>query len=60
MTQPAPPSAKTTAQTALAVSPQAVIDSRDVFQGRAVVTIVHGGQAYRLRQTRQGKLILTK
>lgn len=36
------------------------IDSEDLFQGRHEVIIVHGGEEYRLRITRAGKLILTK
>ena len=34
--------------------------SAALFQGRREVVIVHRGQAYRLRITRAGKLILTK
>lgn len=37
-----------------------VIDSRDLLQGREAITIIHHGETYRLRETRQGKLILTK
>ncbi|MDR3386568.1 MAG: hemin uptake protein HemP [Rudaea sp.] len=36
------------------------IDSRDLLAGAPEVRIVHNGQEYRLRQTRNGKLILTK
>jgi hemin uptake protein HemP len=36
------------------------LDSRMVFEGRREVRIAHAGQEYRLRQTRNGKLILTK
>jgi len=36
------------------------INSRDLFQGRQEICIEHGDQIYRLRTTRQGKLILTK
>jgi len=36
------------------------IDSRDLFRGRQEICIEHLGQVYRLRITRQGKLILTK
>ncbi len=35
-------------------------DSRDLFRGAREVFIEHAGQAYRLRITRQDKLILTK
>jgi hemin uptake protein HemP len=36
------------------------IGSESLLQGRDAVSIVHKGELYRLRQTRQGKLILTK
>lgn len=36
------------------------IRSEDLFSGRRELTIQHMGQIYRLRQTQQGKLILTK
>ena len=35
-------------------------DSRQLFGNRQEICIEHAGQAYRLRITRQGKLILTK
>jgi len=35
-------------------------DSRDLFCGRQEILIEHAGHAYRLRITRQDKLILTK
>ena len=35
-------------------------DSAGLFNGAAEVRIKHLGQEYRLRQTRNGKLILTK
>ncbi len=37
-----------------------VIHSEDLFQGKQELLIQHGDQLYRLRQTRNGKLILTK
>lgn len=37
-----------------------VIDSRRLLNGRDTVDIAHQGELYRLRLTRQGKLILTK
>jgi hemin uptake protein HemP len=37
-----------------------VIPSDDILAGRTEVVILHRGQAYRLRLTRQDKLILTK
>lgn len=38
----------------------AVFSSAALLQDRAEVLIEHRGETYRLRQTRQGKLILTK
>jgi hemin uptake protein HemP len=37
-----------------------VVDSRALFGGEHEVGIVHAGETYRLRITRQGKLILNK
>ncbi|MBN8886545.1 MAG: hemin uptake protein HemP [Rudaea sp.] len=39
---------------------QRQFDSRTLFGGAQEVRIEHFGQEYRLRQTRNGKLILTK
>lgn len=36
------------------------LESRVLFAGGSEVVIFHYGESYRLRQTRQGKLILTK
>ena len=36
------------------------LDSADLFQGRTELLIRHRGEQYRLRVTRQDKLILTK
>jgi len=36
------------------------IDSKYLLQGRQAITIMHNKERYQLRQTRQGKLILTK
>jgi hemin uptake protein HemP len=36
------------------------IDSGQLLQGRREVLIRHGGECYRLRHTRNDKLILTK
>jgi hemin uptake protein HemP len=42
-------------------APQAVeIDSARLLEGRREVLIRHGGECYRLRHTRNDKLILTK
>ena len=37
-----------------------IIDSRRLLNGHDTVDIAHQGELYRLRLTRQGKLILTK
>uniref|UniRef100_UPI00339D5D78 hemin uptake protein HemP n=1 Tax=Aquibium sp. A9E412 TaxID=2976767 RepID=UPI00339D5D78 len=37
-----------------------VYSSRELFGQAQEITIEHGGQAYRLKITRQGKLILNK
>jgi hemin uptake protein HemP len=36
------------------------IDSKELFRGNRQVHILHAGQIYILRQTRDNKLILTK
>lgn len=36
------------------------IDSRDLFRGATEIQIVHDGAIYRMKITRQGKLILNK
>jgi len=43
-----------------AVQAQRQFDSRTLFGEAQEVRITHFGQEYRLRQTRNGKLILTK
>lgn len=40
--------------------PQCELDSAGLLQGRREVLIRHGGECYRLRHTRNDKLILTK
>lgn len=40
--------------------PAAVLDSRALLRGDREVLIRHAGQTYRLRHTRNDKLILTK
>lgn len=42
-----------------AESPRA-LDSTALFGARSEIEIAHQGEIYRLRRTRQGKLILTK
>ena len=41
-------------------SGQRTIPSEDIFCGHREVTILHGGETYRLLHTRNGKLILQK
>ncbi len=41
-------------------TPQATLTSAELMQGRREIVIVHRGERYRLQQTRNGKLILTK
>lgn len=36
------------------------LDTRALFAGGSEVVITHGGEVYRLRLTRQNRLILTK
>lgn len=43
-----------------AIAAQRQFDSRALFGGAQEIRIEHYGQEYRLRQTRNGKLILTK
>jgi hemin uptake protein HemP len=40
--------------------PAKYLDSRVLFESAREIRIDHDGQEYRLRQTRNGKLILTK
>ena len=40
--------------------PPKYLDSRALFEDAREIRIDHDGQEYRLRQTRNGKLILTK
>jgi hemin uptake protein HemP len=42
------------------VEPARVLASDDLFRGRTEIAIDHFGAVYRLRITRQGKLILNK
>lgn len=51
----APPSLRHTVSVAAAT-----LHSEALLRGRREVEIVHAGQVYRLRHTRNGKLILTK
>jgi hemin uptake protein HemP len=42
------------------IAPDGVIDTRHLFGDRDVIEIHHNGEVYRLRITKNGKLILTK
>lgn len=44
----------------MAAPSTAEVDSRRLLQGQREVVIRHGGECYRLRHTRNDKLILTK
>ncbi len=41
-------------------SDRGAFDSRDLFRGRQEIEIIHEGEVYRLRLTRNGRLILNK
>lgn len=41
-------------------APPQTLTSAELMQGRREIVIVHQGENYRLQQTRNGKLILTK
>jgi len=43
-----------------AAEPVRTVDSQSLFDGQRELLIAHKGDAYRLRITRQDKLILTK
>jgi hemin uptake protein HemP len=47
-------------QSALRQASQAEFESRDLMRGSREVLIRHAGQVYRLRHTRNDKLILVK
>ncbi|MBX3529696.1 MAG: hemin uptake protein HemP [Rhizobiaceae bacterium] len=40
--------------------PPRTLSSESLFEGRTEICIDHGGSVYRLKITRQGKLILNK
>ena len=44
----------------VAAAATSAFDSRDLMRGQREVLINHGGQVYRLRHTRNDKLILVK
>jgi hemin uptake protein HemP len=41
-------------------APSQTLTSAELMQGRREIVIEHQGERYRLQQTRNGKLILTK
>lgn len=45
---------------ALAQRLQRIVESRDLFRGESEILISHDGAIYRMKITRQGKLILNK
>lgn len=54
------PAATDDAAPASGFIPAGALRSEQLFRGRREVPIVHNGEAYRLRLTRLGKMILTK
>ena len=61
MFDPTATEARSTNPSQLVQNPPAkYLDSRVLFEGTREIRIDHDGQEYRLRQTRNGKLILTK
>ncbi|MBM3115502.1 hemin uptake protein HemP [Jeongeupia naejangsanensis] len=51
---------KQTPTTTLPAPALPVLNSNQLLQGQRAVVIDHNGERYTLRETRQGKLILTK
>jgi hemin uptake protein HemP len=64
MTQPEPDPNQGAGESALPAGPARPLPrnltSFEIFQGETEVTISHNGELYRLRVTRNGKLILQK
>ena len=58
--QPAPQDAERPPEQVKAVASPPALDSEKLFGGSNEVRLRHRGVEYRLRITRQGKLILTK
>ncbi|KAF0843677.1 hemin uptake protein HemP [Methylovorus glucosotrophus] len=56
----APRGADAGVQTSMTNAKLRQLDSKELFNGQRELEIAHGDQTYRLRLTRQGKLILTK
>jgi hemin uptake protein HemP len=55
-----PPNPSTPVAATASQAPVGVVESERLFQGGQEVVIRHAGTEYRLRITRQNKLILTK
>jgi len=55
-----PAGADSTARVATTPAARRAVPSTELFQGRREVVIEHNGEAYSLRQTSKGGLILTK
>jgi len=55
-----PPISRPAAAPARLPSPAGEFDSRELMRGQREVLIRHGGEVYRLRHTRNDKLILVK
>jgi len=55
-----PDDASTATDRSVKQSPIPALNSRALFAGGSELVIFHYGEPYRLRETRQGKLILTK
>lgn len=60
MKTPSPPPLPRVATPELPVAPPRPLVSAELFGNRDEILIAHGDETYRLRRTRQGKLILTK
>ncbi len=60
MTQGRQETSSGTPEVASPRQPQDRYDTQTLFGGRREILVQHGDQLYRLRITRQGKLILTK
>jgi hemin uptake protein HemP len=60
MQVPPPSSSRTRADAGTRAFPSGIIPTEVLFQGNQEILISHNGEHYRLRITRNGKLILTK
>lgn len=58
--QPHPSASPSTPESSSGESPMPVFDSAGLLQGGREIMIRHGSECYRLRHTRNDKLILTK